>query len=124
MLRAAGRAIGEERVARHLHGDGGETFAETQRHRVANDGAANADPVESLVLVEAPIFSRDERAPHVDRHRGQRHVDASHGIHPPHGLSVPVQQSPALRRLVRDDLSPARTAVEAAREQPRVEEAP
>ena len=118
----AGRAIRQERVARDLHRYGRETFPEPERRRVAHDGPADAAPVEPIVIVEAPVFGGDECPPHVHRHRGKGHVHPADHVQASHRFSKPVENFSALGRLIGADGFRARTPLEAAREEPGVED--
>src|SRR4030088_811990 len=50
-----------ERVARHLHRDGAESFARAPGANVGHDRAEEPAPVETAVLVESSVFGGDER---------------------------------------------------------------
>ena len=115
--------LGDERVARDLHGDRAESLAHAERADVAETGAHEAAPVEPVVVVEAAILGGEERLAHVLRHLLDRHVDAADDREPAHEPTLAVEDLAALGRPERADLVARRAAVEAAGAQPHVERA-
>src|SRR5882757_5498072 len=49
-----------ERVARYLHRNGAEPFFGAARSQVGDESARESAPIESAVLVEPPVFCRNE----------------------------------------------------------------
>jgi hypothetical protein len=74
------------------------------------------------VLVESAIFGGDERAAHVRRHGRQGDVDAPNRVQSPHRLPEAVEHPAALGGSIGANCPGAGTTVEAAREQPGIEE--
>src|SRR5690242_10223791 len=113
-------ALGEKAVMHHLHRDRTEAFAHSQRADVSHEGTHEAAPIETVVIVEAPIFRGDERLLHVHRHLAQLDVDAPHDREAADEAAVLVDNSSAFGWMEGPDLGWRGAAGEAAGEQPRV----
>ncbi|HXN76365.1 MAG TPA: hypothetical protein VN876_07005 [Gemmatimonadaceae bacterium] len=74
------------------------------------------------MLVEPPVFSRDEGLLDELGYGAERNVDAPHQLKPPHEAVVPVEDASALIGLEILDGARRRAAVEAARHQPHIGE--
>src|ERR1043166_4056868 len=114
-------ASGEKAVVRHLHGDRAKPFANAERADVAKHRAADGVPIETIVLVEAAVFSGDEGVLHVLRHRGQRDVHSADDLEPADQPSVAIEDPTAFTRLERADRRGRGTAGEATGAEPDAE---
>jgi hypothetical protein len=62
--------------ARELLRDGARPFHDPSGAPVPPCGLDDADAVQAVVRIEAPVLRRNNRVDHVRRHRVDRHVDA------------------------------------------------
>src|SRR3954471_3814204 len=113
-------AFGEEAVVHHLHRDRAESLAHTEGANVANESAHEATPVQSIVIVEAPVLRGDERLLHVHRHFAQLDVYAAHDGEASDETAVLVDDPPTLAWMEGADLGRTRAAREATSEEPGV----
>jgi len=74
------------------------------------------------VLVESPVFGRDEGLLNKFGNGAQRNIDAPDQLQPPHDAVVTVEDAAALVGLEILDGARRRAAVEAARHQPYIGE--
>ena len=114
-------AADEEAVARHLHRDGAEAFAHAHRRDIANDGTADAAPVDAAMIEEAAVLSGDERL--LDRlgDLRQRDVDAAHDGQVSNEPVALIQDTSAFTGPVGAHFGAAGTTLVAAGEEPAVE---
>src|SRR5207237_5852805 len=116
--RAAVVAADEKAVARHLHRDGTEAFTHTHRRDVANDGAADATPIDAVMIEEAMILGGDECLPHGFGDLRQRNVDAAPDGQMSDEMVVLVEYASAFAGAIRAHLGSTGTTLKSAREEP------
>ena len=114
------KPVGQKAVVRDLHGDRAEAFADAPGAQVAHERTQERVPIETVVLIEAPVFRGDERRLHRLRHRRNRHVHAPDVLEMAQKPIVAVEDLAALAGMERADLRGARAPRESARTQPRV----
>src|SRR5690349_14046200 len=113
--------VGEEAVVYHLHRDRAEPFANAKRTDIAEERAQEAAPIESVVLVEAAVFCRDERLLDVRRNVAKIDVDAAYDRQMADEPPIPVDDVAAFARMEGPNLRGRRTAGVSACEEPAVD---
>jgi hypothetical protein len=75
-LAAHGALLAEEEVLHQLLGEGRAALDDAAAAQVGERGAQDADRVDAVVVVEAPVLDQDDRARQQRRQRGERHFAA------------------------------------------------
>src|SRR6185503_11826191 len=119
--RTIGIFLHHETVLGSLHGDRAESLPNAARCNVFQCGSDKAAPVYSVMLVEAPVFSRDECLAYMHWNLRYGNIDSAHDLEPAHELAGAVVNAAAFVRLIGLDLPRRWAFIEAACEKPRIQ---
>src|SRR6266550_2967574 len=111
----------DEAVARGLHGDRAESFADAEGLHVTKCGAHESMPVHSAMLVKSSVFGSDERLPDVNRNLRDWYIHATDDRESSHESPGSIEDSTALVGMIGLNLAWTGTALETAGAQPHIE---